>query len=251
MSQSTNTVAKARPILFSGPMIHVLLNGRKTQTRRVVKPSPGRQSEWATVAGLARCPSNYLCDVDGRLGAQFQHPLAGTTQPYGLVPADSPFGWFVCPYGKPGDLLWVREAFSYSHSVNDDPVRRPLAPVWHWADGNPDFGDFAKPRPSIHMPRWASRLTLEITGVRVERLKAISEMDAYAEGIDTEGSAYLAAEHGKLGGASGPAASVCAYADLWDSINGPGAWEANTWVWALSFVVHRRNVDVLLREQAA
>ena len=207
----------ARPILMSAPMVRALLSGDKTQTRRAIKPQPA--------AGLKVEPCHWVGS-----GWSTATPGAGCE----CRPVR-------CPYGRPGDLLWVRECFSYLEygSLSTHGVH-------FWANGNPDDGDWTSPKPSIHMPRWASRLTLELTGVRAERLGRISEMDAYAEGVDTQGAAYLAAEHGKLGGAHGPAASVCAYANLWDSINGPGSWDANPWVWCLSFVVHRWNVNAML-----
>jgi len=186
---------KERPILFSGPMVQAILDGRKTQTRRVVKPSAGLQSTWASVESLAKCPTNYLCEVDGDLGAQFQHPLAGQFA-YGVQNDKySPYGWFKCPYGKPGDRLWVRETAiiapkrwnngsDATHVDNDGDKRivQYLAtqPSREAAD---DYG--LKATPSIFMPRWASRITLEITGVRVERLQEISETDAKAEGKES------------------------------------------------------------------
>jgi hypothetical protein len=234
-----------RPILFSGPMVQALLAGNKTQTRRIVR-TPARYAQVEFVGGGGRESPDWndpACwgYADGN-GSYITLAGEGRNR---LVP---------CPYGQPGNLLWVRETHAIGepdgYAVDDRFVAyRASDPNLRDPDG------WAKThglhwRPSIHMPGWASRLTLELTGVRVERLQAISEMDAYAEGIDTEGSAYLAAEHGKLGGASGPAPSVCAYADLWDSINGPGSWDANPWVWALEFRVHHCNVDAFLKRRA-
>lgn len=219
----------SRPILFSTPMVQTLLAGQKTQTRRIVKPQPQPNG------GKGLHPVRPYQTSQGK----WTWVLASTGM------GDGTSGEY-CPYGHPDDLLWVRECFSYLDTGSISPKG-----VWYWADGNPEYGDWSKPKPSIHMPRWASRLTLELTEVRVERLKSICEMDAYAEGVDTEGDAYIAAEHGKLGGANGPAASICAYADLWDTINGPGSWDANPWVWALEFMVHHCNVDSFLAERAA
>ena len=199
---------KERPILFSAPMVRALLNGSKTQTRRVAKP--------------------------------VQHPdLGNIYTPGALVLEHEPKHVIerACPYGHPGDRLWVWEAFSgprhqeaYApslwHEVDD---------IWYWADGNPSTGDWPKPRPSIHMPRWASRITLEITGVRVERLQDISEADAMAEGI------YSNPDFNGMWTADGDTHSskndgpIQAYRHLWVSLNGPGSWDANPWVWVIEF----------------
>lgn len=212
----------ARPILFSGPMIRALLEGRKTQTRRVVKPQPlfeGFRSYGASWA-WHKSPAIWFSGV--------------TTKQLVSKPG---LGMY-CPYGQPGDLLWVRETCCPDWA--DKPVYK--------ADGGSarEAGYPAEPRwrPSIHMPRWASRLTLRITGVRVQRLHDISEDDAIAEGAkpiavtfrgDQAGDARLVPSLG------GP------YRDgfrcLWASINGPGSWDANPWVWALTFEVIKANVD--------
>jgi hypothetical protein len=104
--------------------------------------------------------------------------------------------------------------------------------IWYWADGNPSHGDWGKPKPGMHMPQWASRILLEITEVRVERLQDISEADAKAEGCDPWED---------LAGVPGVTVGDrlqnyrLAYRHLWDQINGAGAWDANPWVWAVSF----------------
>ena len=172
-----------RPILFSAQMVRALLNGTKTQTRRIVKV-PRRMEGFTSPAGA-------LVDFD-------------------------------CPYGKPGDRLWVRETFSYDAKLH---FRGDRGPCWYWADGNPEYGDWTKPRPSIHMPRWASRITLEVTGMRVERLNDISSVDAMAEGVAVDSPAAHQA--------------VSAYKDLWESINGEGSWTANPFVWVVEFSLSR------------
>jgi hypothetical protein len=143
-------------------------------------------------------------------------------------------GWSLAfPY-SPGDRLWVREQFSgeWNYDACQAPPRTwdIEGPIWYWADGNPPEGDWTKPKPSIHMPRWASRITLEVVGVRVERLNQISEADAIAEGI-------VAAPGGMWSGTEGQAATTprAAYALLWDRINGPGAWDTNPFVVAVEF----------------
>lgn len=175
---------KEKPILFSSPMVKAILDGSKTQTRRVIKPQP----IWI-----------------GDPSVQFK------TQDC------NPKGIIKCPYGQPGDRLWVREKFSYPTGYSY------VGGIWYWADGQPDKGDWIKPKPSIHMPRWASRITLEVVSVRVERLQDISESDSRAEGVrysEEEIRPY-----------------TCAFVDLWDSINaklGYG-WDVNPWVWVVEF----------------
>lgn len=195
---------KERPILFSGPMVRALLDRRKTQTRRVVKPQPE--------------------SVDRKAGKLV--PYAGD----GAFLAEH----LRCPYGVPGDRLYVRETWK---SLPGPSLSRPYDPATEREFGelprvlyraDPAFGESACEKgwkPSIHMPRWASRLTLEITGVRVERLQDITAHDCIAEGIASRGilaSALMYTED---------------YADLWQSINGPDSWAANPWVWVLDFML--------------
>lgn len=206
---------KERPILMNGAMVRATLAGTKTQTRRVVKPQPQMVTDRA------------IQPWDGDAAA-----LLRLLEQTGKA----------CPYGQPGDRLWVREAFSGPHiwerSDDDEvPAVPPSAwpkdsPIWYWADGEPTHGDWTKPRPSIHMPRWASRITLEITSVRVERLQEISEVDAAAEGMQ------FSTDH--IGPWSGTGerwwdSARWAFKDLWLSINGPDSWTANTWVWVVEF----------------
>ena len=197
---------KERPILFSAPMVRAILEGRKTQTRRVVKPQP-------TFYG----PDNMHVDWKGN------HYFSG----YGFSEQ--------CLYGLPGDRLWVRETwasceptmFGLGAIYRADPMYDGCAPgdlAWKW-------------KPSIHMPRWASRINLEIVSVRVERLQEISEEDAIAEGIRSWGEfgwenyMYPAGQSDFLYFKS-PKES---YRTLWESINGPGSWDINPWVWVVEF----------------
>lgn len=195
--------SKERPILFSAPMVRAILDGRKTQTRRVVK-------------------FYGLTDVHRRLDGSFSFETAGGST---LVK---------CPYGKPGDSLWVRETharcpgnmFTPPHYLADGPM--PSISERH------DAG-LLRTFPSIHMPRWASRIDLLITGVRVERLQDISEADAAAEGLKSwphkGGRAY-----GYDGGLQdGHGSARGAFWHLWESINGPESWSANPWVWVVEF----------------
>lgn len=174
---------KERPILFSGAMVRALLDGTKTQTRRMVKPQP------RILAG------ELLCWKDDALTDDQMAEL--------------------CPYGQPGDRLWVREAWMDLRGVDG-----AVGPCMYRATfGNaPDGGKW---RPSIHMPRWASRITLEVTGMRVERLQDISEADARAEGVSR---AQCPDWH-----------ATTDFRAIWESINGPGSWDANPWVWVVEF----------------
>ncbi len=182
-----------RPILFSAPMVRALLAGTKTQTRRVVKGWP---LEWLK-------PGMF-------------------TPEYVALPENG-----ACPYGQPGDRLWVREAWTthacFDHIRAGELTTRSLH---YQADGRIQTG---RNRAAMHMPRWASRITLEVTGVRVERLQDISEADAQAEGCALEcmtptGDDSGSAIHGPGG-----------YMALWESINGPGSWDANPRVWVVEF----------------
>lgn len=131
-----------------------------------------------------------------------------------------------CPYGQPGDRLWVREA------CFTDDARRIAVYV---ADGTTYVAHY-KRRNSIHMPRWASRITLEVTGVRVERLQAISEADAVAEGIEKNHNGYFWGGPHEAGGRKQHADPRLSYRDLWDQINGKSApWASNPYVWVVEF----------------
>ena len=223
---------KERPFLFSGPMVRALLAGTKTQTRRVVK-LPAEIAADPDDAGSADERNDMTCVAwlpeheggPGFYGWMAEYPEEGS----------SPIR---CPYGRPGDRLWLREAFRLCAEADATPPRDTDAAyrIWYEADAPHQPGS-GKLRPGMFMPRWASRLTLEITGVRVERLQDISEADAIAEGVVPmwePGCSGRLME--ALGGYSfRPAAS--AYALLWESINGPGSWDANPWVWCISFKV--------------
>lgn len=179
---------KERPILFSGPMVRALLAGTKTQTRRIVK---ARDLEWMDVHQGLREPDN----------------------------AER------CPYGQPGNRLWVRETWHDASSALHSCVL-------YRADGDELYG--GKWCPSIHMPRWASRITLEVTGVRVDRLQDINEADARAEGI-TDGGCLNCGEPEPCNCAAPQPDARDAFVHLWMSINGPDSWAANPWVWVIEF----------------
>ncbi|WP_336273783.1 hypothetical protein [Vreelandella indica] len=191
---------KQRPILFNADMVRALLDGRKTQTRRLVKPAPGMVTNKSI------------------------EPWEGDPKALMALLERNNRG---CPYGKPGDRLWVREAHAllprtaYRASVGTGTIEQ----VEHPTDGYTaavfregfDRSGAPKWRPSIHMPRWASRITLEVVSVRVERLNDISAKDALEEGI-----------------------ALCqqpqeAFRQLWESIHSPEGWSANPWVWVVEF----------------
>lgn len=195
-----------RPILFSGPMVRAILEGRKAQTRRVVKPQPRWEEDPCLCCdGVWRGRYRDFVD-DGRDWDVFVDEIGP------------------CPFGQPGDLLWVRE----KHSFREDGDRiEEMRPVWYWADGNPEFGNWSRPCPSIHMPKPAARIWLWVTGVRVERLQSITPADARAEGHPSRG----------LGQEIDDDAACDWFADTWDAIyakRGHG-WDANPWVWVVSF----------------
>jgi hypothetical protein len=197
---------KERPMLFSAPMVRAILDGRKTVTRRVVKPQP----LW----------------------------VADPSVPFKTHDAN-PKGIIYCPHGKPGDQLWVREAFSGPRCMDASDGCKAVPPskwgdgsrIWYWADGNPTEGDWTRPRPSIHMPRWASRILLEIVAVRVERLQDISEADAVAEGCKPIRPELMLDGLIVRPGRS----AVEEFRHLWEQINGGGSWEKNPWVWVIEF----------------
>lgn len=216
-----------RPIIFSAPMVRAILKNRKTQTRRIVKPSRKQIAEWG--ADLSVCTAARVSgrgDGGDDTWLAFDHPKGG---PYTAVRS---------PFGK-GDTLWVREAWAhlprsaYALPKTVDPADGDMAAYYRC-----DFDRSGKPRwrPSIHMPRWASRITLRVTAVRVERLHDISEDDARAEGVTpseeppTAAALMTAVVRGVVF-----RPHVSAFANLWNSLHGPVAWDANPWVVAVDF----------------
>lgn len=234
---------KERPILFSAPMIRPILAGTKTQTRRLINPVGNDDGFVLRDYGDGFWP--YRSE-DGESG--FYRDRDGYDMEERIK----------CPHGQRGDRLWIREAWQYYDWTDDgEPLIRyaadnatawpetsteewgeKLQDVWAALSMNENYAiDMAardrRWRPSIHMPRWASRITLEVTGVKVERLQDISEADAMAEGIVSagDGNGFQLADTTHYMGAARDS-----YASLWQSINGPGSWDANPWVWCVSFL---------------
>lgn len=221
---------KERPILFSGPMVRALLEGRKTQTRRAIKPQPEFLQVYEHKGRLIHDSSLRSWCWNGKAHGRYPDEYAPSLA-------------VMCPYGVPSDQLWVREAWRVHERFSDVVrIRYQASERQSWTKQHEDFPvalaanlkDAAGYKPSIHMPRWASRLTLAITDVRVERLNDISEADALAEGVmlnDLSEYVVPGVEEVWQGTAS------AAYAELWNHINGPGSWDANPWVWCVSFGV--------------
>ena len=234
------TKTKERPILFSAPMVRAILDGRKTQTRRIVR---GSTPDWV-FTGFAN---------HGPFRAGFRYPSGNGS-------------FHKCPYGVPGDRLWVRETFDivddpaayhkddgpreiveYEGEVYecDDAVRRgPNGERWvvDYAATPPrramDVAGVRKWHPSIHMPRWASRITLEIESVRVERVQEISGADAVAEGVEQDSFGHYfdyRLPNRYRESVSSLMTARGSFVSLWLSINGKDSWELNPWVWVLTF----------------
>lgn len=221
---------KERPILFSGPMIQPITAGRKTQTRREINPQP-------YPGGEARLMADY--------GVGFTSgPVYGVASKYGI----------------PGDRLFVKETWRVAkhHDGTKPSLLKPRSMTvqykagghacndvggWTFFDEAPSGVEFGRWRPSIFMPRWASRITLEITVVRVERLQEISEVDAEAEGCPEAHLEHTEDCHHEHCALAGGVDDCCGYLvsaklqykALWESINGPGSWEANPFVWVVEF----------------
>ncbi|HFN7502179.1 TPA: hypothetical protein ACHGXE_002051 [Escherichia coli] len=195
-----------RGMIFNGEMVRAILDGRKTQTRRVVKFKPREPGLNLNFSGLklghyrtGDASGGYVLASRGAMGC-----WNDKTYPVH------------CPYGQPGDRIWVRETFS---AVPDHDEPAGCSALLYAADGN---GPYGKWTPSIHMPRWASRILLKITDVRVERLNSISEEDAKAEGGPTE-CCVIGYKH------------FLGFRSLWKAIYGDESWQANPWVWVIEF----------------
>lgn len=221
---------KAKPILFSAPMVRAILDGKKTQTRRVLKVAPHPAVK------------DWVVDSEGRAAARAHSEAVAqqyvTTFPHGRV---------LCPY-EIGTHLWVRETwlqFDKCHWEDSTAPKDWLSRTFgvprrnacaYRADTSSDGEEVRqeygyKWKPSIHMPRWASRINLEVTGVRVERVQDITEADAIAEGALTLGKVLATP------GTDVNDAARTFFQMLWDKLNKPRGfgWDANPWVWVIEF----------------
>ena len=207
---------KERPILFSGEMVRAILDDRKTMTRRVINQTPAgfRFDGFITDGTKDRGKAVFSPSEN------FQYDITGNIK-------------VLCPYGQPGDRLWVRETFCDRNNNGEQikPLYRADGQEYEDGDG---WHFEAKWKPSIFMPRRYSRITLEITNIHVERLQYISEEDAKREGVESnfdEGVVY----YGPLN--KGHADARIAFSWLWDSINAKRgySWESNPWVWVVEF----------------
>lgn len=213
-----------RGMIFNGEMVRAILDGRKTQTRRIIKDCT-----------VGRDPISKFIQI----GKKF----------IGCYPEDVPeLIRECCPYGVPGDRIWVRETFQgplfdfeqmEAYQEDSSKFKKPEFCVYK-ADGKPapEFFDADDNlhcgwRPSIHMPRWASRITLEITGVRVEQLKSISEEEARSEGVARLREGFW--KHYQPGWTQHQLSARGSFSTLWDSIYGFGEWDRNPWVWVVEF----------------
>lgn len=230
---------REKGLIFNSEMVRAILDGRKTQTRRIMAPQPADDIE----RGIFPNP-----EVIGWKSSR-RHKHGSTTAHF-------------CHYGKPGDRIWVRETWGVvSHAFSDDGLMidwvpdRPATAIHEMPFGNGYYsgyaiyaadGDFTWGdddgyedgrscwKPSIHMPRAASRILLEITDVRAERLNTISEEDARAEGI-IDGGCLNCGEPEPCGCANPEPDATDAFAYLWQSIYGQESWNANPWVWVIEF----------------
>lgn len=224
------TTATERPIPFSAAMVRAISAGTKTQTRRALKKQPPNGFK----ASNCGRPSTMCFHPDYfpyREGFGFDLGRSDRTQEFWPKVHERSL---YCPYGQPGDRLWVREGWK-AHSTFDHlpPRDIPQSHVWYLADDG--YMAESRTRASMHMPRWASRFSLEITGVRVERLQDISIEDAKAEGAWGPDESIVGKVADYFGIDVLGVNPRLAYRMLWEQINGTDSWEANPWVWAVEF----------------
>ncbi|WP_449540971.1 hypothetical protein [Enterobacter ludwigii] len=247
---------KERGMIFNGEMVRAILDGRKTQTRRIMKDQPSD--------GFHPTHNGYDLDLNAHWYTPGVVDKNGYLQPakkdvFGV--ADDNEG-YTCPFGAVGDRIWVRETWGVvSHELDEDGRIQPWSPdrpatdihempfgngyysghAIYAADGDFTWGDddgYEDGRscwkPSIHMPRAACRILLEVTGVRVERLNSISQEDAQAEGMELTGWRPTYSDPDSGGEVWTPYDN---FAQLWESIYGEESWQANPWVWVIEFKV--------------
>lgn len=213
---------KERPILMNGAMVRATLAGIKTQTRRAIGLEYFSEND----------PDNWKCvrATDGI--AQFVYKGSPVERPA------------ICRFGKPGDRLWVRESWRTVAGADDIAPRNLMnvEPFTHYEADESSAAGMGKLRPGMFMPRWASRLILEIPRVRVERLQDISHTDAIAEGVESIANNYGNGAAYRDYSMKRPedttewfACPIRSFQTLWESINGAGSWDANPWIWVVEF----------------
>ena len=252
---------KERGMIFNGEMVRALLSGQKTQTRREVKLNLDIACLATTYDWATSLAANHYQGLTEEQIQQKAESLRGVIHP--VILDNGQMVSIICPHGKPGDRIWVRETWGVvSHELDEDgriqswTPDRPATAIHEMPFGNGYYsghaiyaadGDFTWGdddgyedgrscwKPSIHMPRAASRILLEITAVRVERLNAISGEDATAEGVPTAGSLLTDYPGTFLTPKGDFATGKVAFQRLWESIYGDESWQANPWVWVIEF----------------
>ncbi|MBL7635122.1 hypothetical protein [Atlantibacter hermannii] len=209
-----------RGMIFNEYQVRALLNGSMTQVRRVLNWRRTRFTEIAELDNGIKWPWSEDCENGGDY-------------------------WHRCPFGAVGDHLYVREPFSRLDSFNffDPSVPHEVPDFWYWADGEPAWGDWTRPQSGAVMPREASRVTLEVTGIRVERLLAADELalldnlgDMLEDCDSVAGRAFNHAEHYAIAGVPvGMCPEMHGFKAWWDKVNGAGSFDSNPWVWVIEF----------------
>ncbi|HBX5053053.1 TPA: hypothetical protein MH364_02910 [Klebsiella pneumoniae] len=230
-----------RGMIFNAEMVRAILDGRKTQTRREVKLNLDISCLATTYDWATSLAANHYQALTEEQIQQKAESLRGVIHP--VILGNGQMVSIICPHGKPGDRIWVRETFcpvddtQYGGEKWVDYRATPRYEASHPAgwDSAPNDAEALKWRPSIHMPRWATRILLEITDVRVERLNAISEEDVRAEGVPPAGSLLPDYPGTFLTPKGDFATAKVAFQRLWESIYGEESWKANSWVWVIEF----------------
>lgn len=213
---------KERPIIFSTEMVKAILDGRKTQTRRVVKPQPKTidLEGKPIVCWQGKNTLDFIDEIHCGGYGDFRSRLS-----------------LRCPYGQVGDRLWVRETWATEKRLDNLSIAElghaSEMPIFYKADNSRTLLEIGNWRNSIFMPRWASRITLKITGIRVERLQEITDRDCEKEGLDNPCGYYCDEAIGHVDHQG----TINNFTKLWDSINARRgySWESNPWVWVISF----------------
>lgn len=241
---------KELAVTFNNDEVNSIRLGQKTQLRRVVKPNKWAKEYWDEAEQLINAGTHYVnfayktttharAERENNFVVQREQVSAGTTAAIEAMAYDTllhldyqapPIN---CPFGQVGDYLWVRESWS-THACFDDisPKYLTTCSIHYWANGNCQTG---KKRPSTQMPRWASRIDLEIIKIRIERLNDISESDAIAEGCFSDPCDHARQICEDIG-CCGPT-SKGHFKHTWESINGANSWDINPWVWVVEFKV--------------